>query len=257
MATRGRKLKISPASRRLSSLKQFASYFPLNSPKLVVELFREQISQSTCPDLAVLSIILGAIEHGLTCDTPPVSAIPGSVNKLSFPVIQLNQVELLYEKFSTLLRDAISTDELASCRRPGWSTRVVVRKVSDLVWSYLHSSYQKDRAHMQSLYSLLNGELCLCYFLSVIILFCFLATLSGYHAVRATLANCAFTMKYCFSNSDCAGGLSKLIIIKRLANTTVNSSVYHGHSFGIGSVKFELQFVYCHISDILQYNLLL
>lgn len=153
MATRGRKIEATMSSRRRSAIRRLAVHFPLTSIESVVELFREQICQPNCPNLAVLSIVLGAVEHGLTCDTPP----SGVGEKSSFPIVELDVIETLYDRFSELLRSTISADELTSCRRASGSTRAVVRRVSDVVWSCLQGSYAKDRAHMQSLHTLLTG----------------------------------------------------------------------------------------------------
>ena len=39
-----------------------------------------------------------------------------------------------------------------------FATREQVKKVSDIVWNTLTRSYYKDRAHLQSIFSYLNGK---------------------------------------------------------------------------------------------------
>lgn len=38
------------------------------------------------------------------------------------------------------------------------TSRELIKKISDVVWSNLHRSYYKDRAHLQTLYSYLSGS---------------------------------------------------------------------------------------------------
>jgi len=231
----------SMATQRREKFCQISRYFPLNSVDAVVELFREEIfqtgklGQEREPDLALLSIVLGAVENALTASTPtgpecppvepsppppqqqhrppskrnnpasPPVCVPGT-----FPPIKASMIEAFYEKFTELLRlDPSSTHEVTpggsdsttieaqahrarnggdegsrkkyapTSRKRGRvkpevteesepgndrrsvTSRVMVKKVSDVIWSSLCSSYYKDRAHIQSLYSLLAGKLLL------------------------------------------------------------------------------------------------
>jgi len=143
-------------------------HFPLKTTEAVIELFESQIYGVREPDLAYLSLVLGAIEVRMTTDTAT------GTDDSAFPHVNSSDVESLYDRFLTLLRHNIPADEIASCchGNVSVSTREIVDKVSNVVWSSLSSSYSKDRAHIQSLYSLLTGwlfffcQIIYCYFFS-------------------------------------------------------------------------------------------
>ena len=150
-----------------TTLRRCVELFPLTSIDSVISLFRSEVSSSKHPDLALLSIALGAVECGLTCDSTLLlgkSSVVDTVQSISFPVIQLAEVDTLYQKFSALIHQAVPPSILAPCRkgRTVVTTRDAVRTVSNVVWSFLSSSYHKDRAHIQSLYSLLTS-MCILY----------------------------------------------------------------------------------------------
>lgn len=46
---------------------------------------------------------------------------------------------------------------------PKKTSRELIKKISDVIWSNLHRSYYKDRAHIQTLYSYLNSNRLDCY----------------------------------------------------------------------------------------------
>jgi len=144
----------SSAAGKRTRIRQRIKHFPLKTVDAVVELFQSQISGVREPDLAYLSLILGAIEVRMTA----ADAAPGA-DDAAFPKLNYTDVEPLYDRFQTLLHDNIPADEIASCRHGDVvvSTKEIVDKVSNVVWSSLSSSYSKDRAHIQSLYSLLTG----------------------------------------------------------------------------------------------------
>ncbi|XP_033734093.1 menin-like [Pecten maximus] len=129
--------------------------FPLQSIQDVVDLFRDQLTGSEEPNLPLLSIVLGAIENVLTVNR----ALPGEIDHSKslepiFPVIELETVEALYEKFVTHVKRSVDLTKFPS----EVATRELVKLVSDVIWSSLMRSFYKDKAHLQSLYSFLTGN---------------------------------------------------------------------------------------------------
>lgn len=102
----------------------------------------------------------------------------GTLN--TFPVVELETVQYLYEKFRTvlsivddgtygaaffdackrakigLLVPSTATTASDSVRKPTYATRDIIKRVSDVIWNSLNRSTYKDRAHLQSLYSYLT-----------------------------------------------------------------------------------------------------
>lgn len=142
----------SAAACKRSGIRQWMKYFPLKTIDAVVKLFEAHLS-ARAPDLAWLSLVLGALEVRMTSDVSTGS------DDDPFPQLEFADVESLYQRFLTLLRQNIPANDIDSCRHGTVvvSTRELVRKVSNFVWSFLSGSYHKDRAHIQSLYSLLTG----------------------------------------------------------------------------------------------------
>jgi len=159
----------SAAAGKRKKIRQRMKHFPLKTIDAVVELFKSQISGGREPDLAYLSLVLGAIEVRMTADTAT------GIDDSELPQVNFTDVQSLYDRFLTQLRHNIPDDETASCRHGDvvGSSKEIVDKVSNVVWSSLSSSYSKDRAHIQSLYSLLTGwrwfRLSFCFKLSFIL----------------------------------------------------------------------------------------
>jgi len=141
-------LRSSAAGKR-AGIRQWMKYFPLKTTDAVVELFEAQLSTGA-PDLACLSLVLGALEVKMTSD---------GTDDATFSQVNFTDLESLYQRFLTLLRRSIPANEIVSCRHGAVvvSSSDIVHKVSNVVWSCLGGSYHKDRAHIQSLYSLLTG----------------------------------------------------------------------------------------------------
>jgi len=137
-----------------AGIRQFKKHFPLKTIDAVVKLFEAQIS-GRGPDLALLSLVLGALEVRMTAD------VTTGNDDATFPEVNFADIVTLYQRFLALLRQNISPNDIASCRDGAVvvSTREMVHKVSDVVWSCLSGAYHKDRAHIQSLYSLITGWL--------------------------------------------------------------------------------------------------
>ncbi|NXR26604.1 MEN1 protein, partial [Cinclus mexicanus] len=139
--------------------------FPLRSVAAVVRLFEAELRQPE-PDLVLLSLVLGFVEHFLAVNRVLPTNVPGLTfesrpgpdpqTRLYFPVAELSIVAALYARFTAQIRGAV---DLSLYPRPdGCSSRELVRKVSDVIWNSLSRSYFKDRAHIQSLFSFITGE---------------------------------------------------------------------------------------------------
>lgn len=138
-------------------------HFPLRGIDGVVKLFESELSNPE-PDLALLSLVLGFVEHFLAVNrvvpvnVPSVRFEPLKPDCLDscFPTVELNLISALYERFTAQILGAV---DLSQYRKPaGGSSRELVKKVSDVIWNSLSRSYFKDRAHIQSLFSLITGK---------------------------------------------------------------------------------------------------
>lgn len=168
----------------------YAAYFPLESVDSVVKLFHSQVTDGTRPDLTLLSIVLGAVEHSLTTsDRVPVgdSEADGNRSLARFPEpIRLREVEDLYQRFSDFVKGSVDLGPFrASGKKTVRSSIELIKNVSNVIWAGLSSSYYKDRAHIQSIYSFLTGSLLivllLFHFLSIIVILVLLVVLFGVH----------------------------------------------------------------------------
>jgi len=160
------------------------NHFPLRSTDAVVDLFREQLEQRKEPNLTLLSVVLGALENSLTLnrgltsrerggsqkvdtdvsavqtvESEPSTSSMTSVSKLNkrcstgLPALQLSVVEALYEHFVTIVRGSVDL----SSHTEKYSCSSLVKKVSDVIWGALTRTFYKDRAHLQTIFTLLTG----------------------------------------------------------------------------------------------------
>lgn len=141
--------------------------FPLRTIQDVIKLFRQQLNnRDDDPDLTLLSIVTGLIEHSLTTKVLESSgAGPGGPTGLgsqphievisNFPVIKYDVIEALYKKFKAVLAPI---EKLLVKTDSKFASREIIKKVSDIIWNSLLRSSYKDRAHLQSLYSYLCGN---------------------------------------------------------------------------------------------------
>ncbi|XP_063002390.1 menin [Elgaria multicarinata webbii] len=136
--------------------------FPLRSVSDVVHLFELELQREQ-PDLVLLSLVLGFVEHFLAVNrvlptnVPGISFEPaqGPDSLTYFPVADLSIIGALHARFTAQIRGAV---DLSLYPRPdGYSSRELVKKVSDVIWNSLSRSYFKDRAHIQSLFSFITG----------------------------------------------------------------------------------------------------
>lgn len=129
--------------------------FPLDDIPSIVHLFKQQLENSSEPDLALLSIVVGAVENSLTCSrTLTMPKENDNFSEIKLPFLQMHIVEALYSKFHAIIKGAI---DISQYKCGTYASRELVKKVSDVVWNSLTRSYYKDRAHLQSLYSYLTG----------------------------------------------------------------------------------------------------
>ena len=129
-------------------------YFPLKCVKDVVDLFIGQLEDNDEPDLTLISIVIGAVEAYLTVNRSFERA--GSEQRncvVSFPTIQLETIEALYQRFSVCVKGSVDLTQFVG----KYSSRELVKRVSDVIWNLLARSYHKDKAHLQSIYSFLTG----------------------------------------------------------------------------------------------------
>jgi len=160
-------------------------HFPLRSTDAVVGLFREHLEDRKEPNLTLLSVVLGALENSLTSsrgqtirdqpESPKVDAEAStepsvktethtsitSVSKLNkrcstgLPALQLSVVEALYEHFATIVKGSVDL----SSHTEKYSSAFLIKKVSDVIWGALTRTFYKDRAHLQTIFTLLTGIL--------------------------------------------------------------------------------------------------
>ncbi|XP_061565687.1 menin isoform X2 [Cololabis saira] len=137
-------------------------HFPLRGIDGVVQLFDAELRKSE-PDLALLSLVLGFVEHFLAVNRVVPVNVPGvrfeplepDCPASCFPTVELGMISALYERFTAQIRGAVDLSQYR--RTASGSSRELVKKVSDVIWNSLSRSYFKDRAHIQSLFSLITG----------------------------------------------------------------------------------------------------
>lgn len=137
-------------------------HFPLRGIDGVVQLFEAELHKPE-PDLALLSLVLGFVEHFLAVNRVIPVNVPGvrfeplipDCPNSCFPTVELGMISALYERFTAQIRGTVDLSEYR--RTLEGSCRELVKKVSDVIWNSLSRSYFKDRAHIQSLFSLITG----------------------------------------------------------------------------------------------------
>lgn len=128
--------------------------FPIQSISAIVQIFKNQLENSAEPDLALLSILVGAVENSLTCNRAFVSQENVVYDEPKLPAVEYHIAEALYTKFHAVIKGAVDLTVYDT----KYATRELVKKVSDVIWNSLTRSYYKDRAHLQSLYSYLTAN---------------------------------------------------------------------------------------------------
>ena len=133
--------------------------FPLQNVQSVVDLFRNHLVDNAEPDLAFLSIVLGTVENALTVNRVPLTRdvngdCGGKTSECIFPTVEQSTIEALHQRFVTLVKSSVDLTQYDA----RYATREFVKKVSDVIWASLTRTYYKDKAHIQSLYSYLTGN---------------------------------------------------------------------------------------------------
>ncbi|XP_033230482.1 menin [Belonocnema kinseyi] len=128
--------------------------FPIQSISSIVQIFQNQLENSSEPDLVLLSILVGAVENSLTCNRASASQDSTVYDEPKLPAVEFEIAEALYTKFQAVIKGAVDLSVFDS----KYATRELVKKVSDVIWNSLTRSYYKDRAHLQSLYSYLTAN---------------------------------------------------------------------------------------------------
>ncbi|KAL4702275.1 hypothetical protein ACJJTC_018589 [Scirpophaga incertulas] len=141
----------------MTSITEIKHLFPIDNIQKVCELFEEQLRSDKDPDLALFSIIVGAVENNLTNiknSDKDVNLATNKFVKMKFPCVEWDEVKSLYERFLSLMRGGVDNKLLNG----DYASRDLVKRVADIVWNSLTRSYYKDRAHLQSIYSFLTGN---------------------------------------------------------------------------------------------------
>ncbi|CAK8678313.1 unnamed protein product [Clavelina lepadiformis] len=188
------------------------SYFPVNTQQSFLDLVTSHISyhkdEDGEPNLVFLSILFGYLEHELTVcrlSTSDNSSEPENdatkisidasknssltsdeerANDTNFPTLELDIVEGLYEQFTLMIKSQIDRSLIELTTRSGYATKLLCKRVSDVIWNGLLPSYHKDKAHIQSLFSYLTGRQLDCFGLAfVVVAACQLLNYGDVHLV--------------------------------------------------------------------------
>lgn len=138
------------------ALLEYKKFFPIDSIQKVCDLFEHQLRSEREADLALFSIIVGAVENNLTNikNSEKDVNLSNKFVKIKFPCIEWEEIRSLHERFASLMRGGVDAKLLNGT----FATRDLVKRVADVVWNSLTRSYYKDRAHLQSIYSFLTGN---------------------------------------------------------------------------------------------------
>lgn len=139
--------------------KEHEASFPIRNIANVVAVFRKELAKNE-PDLLLLSLVVGVIENTMTQVKPCVRLMDVvstefymDSDKILLPDVDLHVVKTLYEKFYSIVQSNV---DLANFQE-GFASRELVEKVSDVILNNLTKRYNKDKAHLQSIYSYLTG----------------------------------------------------------------------------------------------------
>lgn len=138
----------------MTGITDYKQYFPIDSIQKVCVLFEEQLRSDKEADLALFSIIVGAVENNLTNVKNTDKDINLAANNLKFRSVDWEEVHSLHDRFVSLMRSGVDNKLLNGA----YATRELIKRVADVVWNSLTRSYYKDRAHLQSIYSFLTGN---------------------------------------------------------------------------------------------------
>ncbi|UXI17374.1 signal peptide peptidase-like 2B-like [Sarcoptes scabiei] len=77
---------------------------------------------------------------------------------IPIPTVYYENIETLLKKFQTHIKESIDLSKF-----PKKTSRELIKKISEVIWSNLHRSHYKDRAHLQTLYSYVTDNKLDCY----------------------------------------------------------------------------------------------
>lgn len=163
------------------SIEALRSHFPLDSIDAVVALFQRVVreSEENAPNLALLSILLGFFESKMhlrqqqqppptkeaadppetTADEPKATEGAKEEEELVFPSLTFECAKALYQEFVGLVSDQLQEiSDAVEDKEKRTATRELIKTISDLLWKQLSRNYQKEKTHIQFLYSFLTGE---------------------------------------------------------------------------------------------------
>ncbi|GBP80068.1 Menin [Eumeta japonica] len=143
----------------MTGISEYKHLFPIDSIQKVYDLFKQQLQSDKEPDLALFSIVVGAVENNLTnakntTGEKDAGVSGGKFVHAQFPRVEWAEVAALHERFVALMRSGVDAKLLSG----NYASRDLVKRVADIVWNSLTRSYYKDRAHLQSIYSFLSGN---------------------------------------------------------------------------------------------------
>ncbi|XP_023324645.1 menin, partial [Eurytemora carolleeae] len=140
--------------------------FPLVNVGRVVQLFRQQLCGKEQPDLVLLSIVAGAVEHSLTASratSPKLQKDSGSDDEYEVeetadvcnlklePAISYVQVSALYQKYIAVIKGYCDLSLFPDAGE--FATKDLIKRVSDILWNTLSKDKIKDRTHISNIFS--------------------------------------------------------------------------------------------------------
>lgn len=78
--------------------------FPIESIPSIVRIFQNQLENNDEPDLALLSILVGAVENSLTCNRIFPNPETNDHDESKLPPVELDIAESLYNKFHAIIK---------------------------------------------------------------------------------------------------------------------------------------------------------
>nr|XP_009858293.1 menin-like [Ciona intestinalis] len=166
------------------------AFFPITSLSSFIGLVKEHLQHAKLnpshePNLALLSILFGYLEHELTVSRTasvdsstdsekggkPPDKITDSTQSIDdeFPTLDLEIIEGLYNQFVLMIKAQVDKSLTEFTSRSGYATRMLCKRVSDVIWNGLLRSYHKDKPHIQSLFSYLTGRQLDCFGLAFVV----------------------------------------------------------------------------------------
>ncbi|XP_059095385.1 menin-like isoform X2 [Tigriopus californicus] len=144
--------------------------FPLRTVGQVRQWVEAQLATPE-PDLALLSIVVGQLEHQWTAGKvgsgPAAESTvglggAGAASGLTIePPLTWPLIEASVAKFESIIRsycDSLVLSAALSAPENVSAIRALIKHVADIIWNTLSKSHYKDRPHLQSIYSYLTGN---------------------------------------------------------------------------------------------------